>query len=565
MPPQIKVVDSSLGDNQGLKFTYAYAPYMVLEKNSKTVHAFYCSTSISNLGMTNWDAVRYSVSQDAGKTWSVPKVALAVSDPVNERAACDPSVFLFNGYYYMYYSGNQENTQTVILLARSKSIAGPYEKWTNRGTWEVNAHDPKILIAPRNPTQDGAGGYGAGQTTQVVKDGIIHLWHNDDSAVLTNRKDFIYYQNTTDPTKLTKGIPTNVTTNDLSAGSVDVKYDPINDQFVMFSIRMGHYQQAKIIRRTSKDGITWSGQEVFCDENCTPDFINNIGALGTQEGYLLPGTFIGYGVPYDLRTDCAIQANGVDKNCWGYWDIFGAFYSSLNEPGGRIVGTIDAVQITSQGYRVHGWACSYGANTSINVHIYAKDPVTGAQTGVGIGTANIASSDGVGANCGTTLRQHRFSVTLPPGVMSLHHGKQIVVYGISPYKLNNNALSNSGAYSLPQGQIDGFIDGAVTSGTNLAVSGWSCAKGSNLNVNVHIYVADAAGTKTMVASGLANLTSEPAIASACENTAGNNRYKVYIPLENLKPHKGKRISVYGISPYGMKNELLHRSGEFVVP
>ncbi len=279
---KIKIVDSSNGDIHNYQFTYAYAPSMILDKDAKTIHAFFCSTGNTDFGIENWDTVRYSVSRDKGRTWSVPKIAVKASNGVTERAACDPSVIYFDGYYYMYYSGSERNVQTVVFVARSKTIEGPYLKFTNRRTWESNPHDPMILIRPRKPAVDGTHAYGAGQTTVVSKDGRIHLWHNDDSA---KGHDTIYYQTTTNPVVLTQGVQTNVSTPDLSAGTVDVKFDPVQNRFVMYSIRLGHYKSASIVARYSTDGRTWSGQNIVCNENCTPDFISNIGALGSIYGY----------------------------------------------------------------------------------------------------------------------------------------------------------------------------------------------------------------------------------------------------------------------------------------
>jgi hypothetical protein len=46
-------------------------------------------------------------------------------------------------YYYLFYSGNQANVQTVNFVARSKIPSGSFLKLTKRGTWEDNPPDPK--------------------------------------------------------------------------------------------------------------------------------------------------------------------------------------------------------------------------------------------------------------------------------------------------------------------------------------------------------------------------------------------------------------------------------------
>src|SRR5690606_35271212 len=141
-----------------------------------------------------------------------------------------------------------------------------------------------------------------------------------------------------------------------------------------------------------------------------------------------------------------------------------------------------------------------------------------------------------------------------------HLNKSISVYGLSPYGMNNNALGNSASFKLPSGVIKGYIDVIQLGSADVQFKGWACSEGVYASVGVHVYVVEANGAKTFVGSSRATLANESAVNGICKNGYGNNRYSVSIPKSKLSAHRGKKVMIYGISPVGLSNNSLSRSG-----
>jgi RHS repeat-associated protein len=97
------------------------------------------------------------------------------------------------------------------------------------------------------------------------------------------------------------------------------------------------------------------------------------------------------------------------------------------------------------------------------------------------------------------------------------------------------------------------------------VRGWACSTGRTQSINVYLYLGGQAGTGTFIGSYLANLASEPAVATAC--SANGTAYRFSLPLTSaLRTQYGnKQIYVHGISPEGQPNNLLSGSGVLSVP
>ena len=169
--------DSQVRPGYNFQIGFTYAPTIV--KWNGQYHLFCCSADYSGSG---WDQVRYAISTD-GVSWSEPRIMLHTTDSVGERSCCDPSLVYYKDHWYLFYSGNSKDTQTVMFVARSEQIDGPYLKYTKQGTWEHNPPGPKIIIGPKNPVPDGiVNYYGAGQQTVVVKNGKLLSWYIDDTS-----------------------------------------------------------------------------------------------------------------------------------------------------------------------------------------------------------------------------------------------------------------------------------------------------------------------------------------------------------------------------------------------
>lgn len=194
---------------------YAYAPSTVFYNGA--YHQFYCSNgqgSDNYFNLNNnknlyksWDHIRYRSSKD-GINWSAPRVVMTVHHNGYGQCACDPSVVYSDDdkYWYMLYTGNvpEPNYKTVVFLARSEYIQGPYFKYTdyNGGSWENDngmKGNPMIMLGEINPKE-----YGVGQqaVVKVANDengrkGNFRVWFRDgdnriryaDVAKLTDLKN----------------------------------------------------------------------------------------------------------------------------------------------------------------------------------------------------------------------------------------------------------------------------------------------------------------------------------------------------------------------------------------
>jgi hypothetical protein len=229
-------------------------------------------------------------------------------------------------YYYLFYTGNQKQVQSVNFVARSSSHTGPFLKLTTRGTWESSPSDPKIILSPLHATPDNANWYGLGQPSVVARDGKLYQWHTDTTSEYPANQIYrVYLTVSSDPTRWPSGQATNVVAD--APPSVDVKYDLPSDQFVMFGLANQHVQGTYLTMRTSKDGITWSDPTTITPAGAMPAFAHNVGVSGSDTGDLdRDFLMVAYGAPFDLdaryANDCKISGA---PHCWGYWDLYGHF------------------------------------------------------------------------------------------------------------------------------------------------------------------------------------------------------------------------------------------------
>ncbi len=307
-----------VSDARHVGFVYAYAPSIIVKEG--TYHVFFCSQGVS----PTWDYIRYTTSRD-GHRWSKPQVILrATGANDNDMAACDPSVVFYKGFYYMYYSSasktGPKSHQTVIQVARSQRISGPYLTYTQRHTWEPTPKDPQVVV---HPLQTQTSGYGAGQETVVVHDGKLMMWYDDDSAFVDGKPHpQVFLLESTDPVAWSPA--PNHATNLPNQHSIDIKFDPASSQFVMVAVQDQFKETSFLGRAYSKDGMTWSAPENALPSAKFPPFAHDSGLAGDENGNLeKPHTLVSFSSPYDMGA----------KSEWGKWDLFGAFVDL--EPGGQ--------------------------------------------------------------------------------------------------------------------------------------------------------------------------------------------------------------------------------------
>ena len=115
----------------------------------------------------------------------------------------------------------------------------------------------------------------------------------------------------TDPVTWTPGPNRQIA---VPASSIDVKYDPAMQKFVMTSLVNPHTANSYLARSFSSDGLSWGAFKTLIDVGAFPDYSNNVGAAGDETGNTVPSpTLVGFGAQYDL--------NGF--NNWGQWDLYG--------------------------------------------------------------------------------------------------------------------------------------------------------------------------------------------------------------------------------------------------
>ena len=294
--------------------SYAYAPSIIVKDG--IYHVFFCSMAVL---IPTWDAIRYTTSTD-GKTWSSPQIMVLPSwENGMDMAACDPSLVFYQGFYYLYYSSAMTTApnvfQTIIEVARSVNIDGPYLTYTQRGTWESGPPDPQIIIYPMQIHTTDPPGYGAGQTSVIVQNGKLLMWYTDDSLFVNGQPNLqTFMLESTDPVTWTPA-PSHAT-NSTNQGSVDIKYEPSHGQFVMVGIENQFQSNAYLTFEVSSDGMNWSMPQTAIPPSEFAVYTHNAGMAGDETGNIVaPHTLVGFGAPYNLS----------NVNNWGQWDLYGVY------------------------------------------------------------------------------------------------------------------------------------------------------------------------------------------------------------------------------------------------
>lgn len=330
MVPLSLIVDARAGG-----FSYAYAPSIIREDGK--LHLFFCSQADTTQDSTNrapgaWDFIRYTSSTD-GVNWTAPIIKVMPNQNVNPAtgmhvnyAACDPSLVYYQGYYYLYFSNSVQTNpsnwiinQTQVSVARSTTIDGEYLTYTKRGTWEKFPLDTAYIVNPTIFRSVPFQGYGAGQQSVVSLNGTLYMWYRDDSNDPNNTAMIsTYLIKSTDPVHWDTSTRQRISVDD--AYSVDIKYDPIDNQFVMPRVANMHTANTFLDYATSPDGLTWAGRTTVVPlEGFTP-YANNPGLESDREGHLLPGPkLFAFAAPYDL----------AHTDTFGAWNLYGYFAGNI--------------------------------------------------------------------------------------------------------------------------------------------------------------------------------------------------------------------------------------------
>lgn len=111
-----------------------------------------------------------------------------------------------------------------------------------------------------------------------------------------------------------------------------------------------------------------------------------------------------------------------------------------------------------------------------------------------------------------------------------------------------------------KGYIDEIFEGHA--------KGWACQVDNSDSVNVDIYVKhEATNEEILIATGLANQTSEQGIVNSC-GQAGSYRFSIEISQSNLDSYPNFKVFAYGkdeLSGDGRGTQMLLKSGQVVIP
>lgn len=307
-------------------FSYAYAPSIIVKDG--VYHVFFCSKGW--LTYPAWDSIRHVTSTD-GQTWSQPQVVLqATASNGNDMAACDPSLVFYDGYYYLFYSSAittaPQTYQTVVQVARSTAISGPYLTYTQRKTWENTPTDPQVLIYPLQLHNTQPAGYGAGQTSVIVRNGELLMWYTDDTLFVDGQPQVrTYLLKSTNPVSWSPSA--SAATSLVGQASIDVKYDSAHAQFVMVRVENEFSATSYLASASSGDGVNWTPLQTVFPASEFPVYSHDGGMAGDENGNLItPNTLVGFGAPYNL----------ANVNNWGQWNLYGAYVDSSLSDGAAL-------------------------------------------------------------------------------------------------------------------------------------------------------------------------------------------------------------------------------------
>lgn len=157
-----------LPDNGNGGYRYG-CTYLYNEDGS--VDAFFAC--MGSAALDEWDWIAYRHSPDGGKTWGVERMVVTPTlGSHDDFSCCDPGVVYFNGYYYVGYTTtmNKKGVCNNIMVARSKTPEGPYEKWNGSG-WGGSTPEPII-------THDASHDFwGVGEPSFIELNGTLYIYY----------------------------------------------------------------------------------------------------------------------------------------------------------------------------------------------------------------------------------------------------------------------------------------------------------------------------------------------------------------------------------------------------
>jgi hypothetical protein len=289
-------------------FAYRYGPSFIVSPDG-TIDAWFASPGGKGTdGKDQWDWIRHRSSNDGGHTWSPESVVLKATPGSRDRqSVCDPGVIKIGDWYYLGVTAVEDakGKCNEVFVARSKSQAGPFEKWSGSG-W---GGTPVPMLPFRSPPD----AWGLGEPSFVLVGKTLFIYYteasHDDHGHAINRTGVATAPGDAGdwPAHMTqRGVAFEHLRGEDSA---DVKYDDVGKQFIAVTTADRMFPAAHVNVRWSADGITFGPATKI--EGPVMTRCHNVGLSGTSEGHLLPDgrNFVAYAYGDGTRPDPS----------WAFW------------------------------------------------------------------------------------------------------------------------------------------------------------------------------------------------------------------------------------------------------
>jgi hypothetical protein len=252
-----------------------------------------------------WDWIRHKRSADGGKTWTPETIVLKATEKSLDRlSVCDPGVVRFGGWYYLGTTAvdNDPGNRNKVFVARSKSPAGPFEKWNGKGWGGM----PAPIVSFTTPEE----AWGAGEPSFVVKGRTLYIyytwWVTKNPAGPLLNQTRVATAPAGDPNwpakMVTKGVAFD---REEGEDSSDVKYVDAMKCFLSISTASRMGPNAHIVYRTSTDGIRFSAPAKLTEN--IKAWCHNAGISGSENGHIdvARPCWIGYAYSAEAKTNWA--------------------------------------------------------------------------------------------------------------------------------------------------------------------------------------------------------------------------------------------------------------------
>jgi hypothetical protein len=218
----------------------------------------------------------------------------------------------------------------------------------------------------------------------------------------------------------------------------------------------------------------------------------------------------------------------------------------LEPTNGTVLGHVDGTVETNGATYLYGWACVKGSPSPIAVQAYTGTTLLGSAQ------ADLASEPAVAQACNSNGMGYRFQAPLD-GYIKTYGGKPLTVYGVSPWSDPKVMFGGSGTYTVPTAAsraVTGKWEFVAEDG-HWYLAGFGCALTNPNPITVEMQITKASGVCSLERT-VANLPSEPAVATSCQSGGAAYRYKFLIDRYVTEVPNASGI-VYGFSPYGLSS------------